>query len=79
MVPDRQRGSSLPEGREQKQESDLYRLRQFTVANKKIVQRSDSLQPRRSISSVHSSASRYDMKRVSPRKKKQNQVKERSF
>ncbi len=58
MVPDRQRGSSLPEGREQKQEGDLYRLRQFTVSNKRIVQRSDSLQPRRSISSVHSSASR---------------------
>ena len=61
MVPDRQRGSSLPEGREQKQESDLYRLRQFTVSNKRIVQRSDSLQPRRSISSVHSSASRCEL------------------
>ena len=58
MVPERLRGSSLPEGREQKQESDLYRLRQFTVSNKRIVQRSDSLQPRRSVSSIHSSASR---------------------
>ena len=58
MVPERQRGSSLPEGREQKQESDLYRLRQFTISNKRIVQRSDSLQPRRSVGSIHSSASR---------------------
>ncbi|XP_059089363.1 uncharacterized protein LOC131885351 isoform X3 [Tigriopus californicus] len=58
MVPERQRGSSLPEGREQKQpESDLYRLRQFTISNKRIVKRSDSLQPRRSVGSVHSSAS----------------------
>eukprot|EP00095_Tigriopus_kingsejongensis_P003006 maker-scaffold170_size291898-snap-gene-0.14 protein:Tk03006 transcript:maker-scaffold170_size291898-snap-gene-0.14-mRNA-1 annotation:"flocculation protein flo11-like isoform x1" len=58
MVPERQRGSSLPEGREQKPpESDLYRLRQFTVSNKRIVKRSDSLQPRRSVGSIHSSAS----------------------
>ena len=42
------------------QESDLYRLRQFTISNKRIVQRSDSLQPRKSIGSVHSSASRYE-------------------
>ncbi len=65
MVPDRQRGSSLPEGRDGRggggshEGADLYRLRQFTVSNKRIVRRTDSLQPRRSVgSSIHSSASR---------------------
>jgi len=62
MVPgSRQRGSSLPEPREREEEgADLYRLRAFTVSNKRIVGRSDSLQPRhcRSNNSINSSASR---------------------
>jgi hypothetical protein len=62
MVPgSRQRGSSLPEPREREEEgADLYRLRAFTVSNKRIVTRSDSLQPRhyRSNNSINSSASR---------------------
>jgi hypothetical protein len=56
MVPERQRGSSLPE--QKRPEGDLYRLRQFTVSNKRIVKRSDSLQPRRSWSSLQSTPSR---------------------
>ena len=62
MVPgSRQRGSSLPEPREREEEgADLYRLRAFTVSNKRIVGRSDSLQPRhcRSNNSINSSGSR---------------------
>ena len=61
MVPERTRGSSLPEHSREKPDADLYRLRQFTTSNKRIVQRGDSLQPitrKRSSGSVHSSASR---------------------
>lgn len=62
MVPgSRQRVSSLPEPREREEEgSDLYRLRAFTISNKRVINRGDSFQFRhcRSNNSIHSSASR---------------------
>ncbi len=41
--------------------SDLYRLREFTVSNKRIISHTESLQPRyvRSNNSINSSASRF--------------------
>ena len=58
----RERGSSLTEapGSNGHAESDLYRLREFTVSNKKIVKHTESVQFRslRSSHSINSSGSR---------------------
>ena len=58
----RERGSSLTEasGPNGHTEPDLYRLREFTVSNKKIVKHTESVQFRslRSSHSINSSGSR---------------------
>ena len=56
----RERGTSLTESPGHN-EADLYRLREFTVSNKKIVKHTESLQFRslRSNNSINSSGSRY--------------------
>ena len=63
----RERGTSLPDpqtgnGKGKRSHTiDLYRLREFTVKNNRIISHTESLQPRygRSSNSINSSASRY--------------------
>ena len=63
----RERGTSLPDnpqtgtGSRRSHTIDLYRLREFTVKNNRIISHTESLQPRygRSSNSINSSASRY--------------------
>ena len=65
----RERGTSLPDpqtgnGKGKRSHTiDLYRLREFTVKNNRIISHTESLQPRygRSSNSINSSASRYDL------------------
>ena len=59
LVPNaRARGSSLPGNMEVVNQDDIYRLRNFSTAGKKLVNRGDSLKAR-SHTSIASTNSRY--------------------
>ena len=54
----RQRGSSLPGNIEVVNQEDIYRLRNFSLAGKKVINRGDSLKAARSSHSINSTGSR---------------------